>query len=430
MRVSLATAITAGFSLIVSACNQSERAEATVSSKSSQASQDDAVGYERGEWWQHDLGDLILGASHILIAHSESRPSPELVHFSPTTRSKADALRLAWELSRMLASTPERFAATARQYSDDPGTAEAGGSLGAFSAAAVPPVFVDALGHLKEGQVSRPVETDEGYHVLRRLPAPAELHFGLARIVIKFAGASGWRRTDRDVVSHTRQEAREMAQMIRAKLEIAPDSFGRLAREYSESDEAPNQGELGVWSTYDAHDLDFMMLARAADLPVGGISAPFEIGSGIYIVQRRPVREWATFAASVVTIGHDASQIAQVSRRPGRSVDEAKSVAERLAKELSASPDQFDARAREACDGALCGLTAWSTGHGLADLERAVQPLDIHGVTRTPIASPIGFLIVRKEDSATYHPPEAPKPVFAFPLFPRFDTAVASPTTR
>ncbi|HKU44882.1 MAG TPA: peptidylprolyl isomerase [Polyangiales bacterium] len=366
-----------------------------------------------------------------MITHEESRPVPELIACPANARARADALRLAWKIHHELVEQPDSFAATARQYSDESVTAAAGGSLGVFNAAAVPPVFVDAFANLNEGQVSRPVETAQGYHILRRLKVPPVSRFGFARIVIKFEDANGWRRTDREVVSHTRAEARTIAQAIMQKLQDAPESFGALAQAYSESDDAPGQGEMGVWSTYDGNDSDFMVLTRAAELPIGGISQPFELGSGIYIVQRRPDDRQPRFAASVITLAHDGSQIARYMGAPsGHSAVEAKSTAERLANELSEFPDRFDAHMRDDCNGVTCGLTAWSRGQGLADLERALLSLDLGGITRTPIASPIGFLVARREDAAKHPPPPAPKPSFTFPYSRLFEGTASATTDR
>jgi len=59
------------------------------------------------------------------------------------------------------------FAELAREYSDDPGSAEQGGDLGFVESGAFPAEFETAILALAEGEVSQPVETDSGIHLIR-----------------------------------------------------------------------------------------------------------------------------------------------------------------------------------------------------------------------------------------------------------------------
>ncbi|MBL4782867.1 MAG: SurA N-terminal domain-containing protein [Porticoccaceae bacterium] len=59
------------------------------------------------------------------------------------------------------------FDALARQYSDDLGSSEQGGDLGFFDTGAFPEQFETALLGLSKGEVSAPVETDSGVHLIR-----------------------------------------------------------------------------------------------------------------------------------------------------------------------------------------------------------------------------------------------------------------------
>jgi peptidyl-prolyl cis-trans isomerase D len=107
-------------------------------------------------------------ASHVLIKIDESR-------------SEAEALAAIKSVeSRLVAG--EEFAALAKELSDDEGSASSGGSLGAAARGVYVADFEDALFALKEGQVSAPVKTEFGYHLIRLdriidsgIPALAEL---------------------------------------------------------------------------------------------------------------------------------------------------------------------------------------------------------------------------------------------------------------
>ena len=59
------------------------------------------------------------------------------------------------------------FGELAREYSDDLGSAEQGGDLGFVEPGAFPPAFESAISGLVAGEVSAPVETDSGIHLIR-----------------------------------------------------------------------------------------------------------------------------------------------------------------------------------------------------------------------------------------------------------------------
>ena len=91
-------------------------------------------------------------AQHILIASQGER-----------------AQRLAQRLSQD-AQRGADFAALARQYSQD-GSAANGGDLGWLSEGETVPEFERAMRSLKPGQVSQPVHTQFGWHVIRLVEA-------------------------------------------------------------------------------------------------------------------------------------------------------------------------------------------------------------------------------------------------------------------
>lgn len=83
-------------------------------------------------------------------------------------------------------SAGEDFAALAREYSDDFGSRESGGDLGYTNGDAFPQEFENALMNLEVGQVSEPVETDSGFHLIKlveeRGAAPPTFEEDKARI--------------------------------------------------------------------------------------------------------------------------------------------------------------------------------------------------------------------------------------------------------
>jgi parvulin-like peptidyl-prolyl isomerase len=73
----------------------------------------------------------------------------------------------AEELRRKATVKGADFAALAREFSEDPGTRERGGSLGSFGRDTHPRAFDEAAFSLKPGEVSKVVQTDYGFHVIK-----------------------------------------------------------------------------------------------------------------------------------------------------------------------------------------------------------------------------------------------------------------------
>ena len=96
-------------------------------------------------------------ASHILIA----------VASGATDEEKQTAKEKASDIYRQLQESPGRFAELARTHSNDPGSAEQGGDLGFFQRGLMVAEFDKAAFALKVGEVSSPVQTQYGYHLIR-----------------------------------------------------------------------------------------------------------------------------------------------------------------------------------------------------------------------------------------------------------------------
>lgn len=95
-------------------------------------------------------------ASHILFRADKSAPEAEV---------KAAQTR-AEEVLAQLQKNPADFAKLARQYSQDPGSAEKGGDLGYFGRGMMVKPFEDAAFSLKEGELSGVVRSDFGFHLI------------------------------------------------------------------------------------------------------------------------------------------------------------------------------------------------------------------------------------------------------------------------
>ena len=98
-------------------------------------------------------------ASHILLMYAGSMRSNN-------DRSKEDALQLIEELKSAV-EEGEDFSELAKTHSDCPSGTESG-DLGSFGRGQMVPEFEESAFSMEVGDTSGVVETDFGYHLIRR----------------------------------------------------------------------------------------------------------------------------------------------------------------------------------------------------------------------------------------------------------------------
>ncbi|HSP31328.1 MAG TPA: peptidylprolyl isomerase [Halomonas sp.] len=94
----------------------------------------------------------------------ESRARHVLIELTPN-RDENQARAIAEEVRERL-SQGEDFASVAREFSDDSGSALNGGELGWVRPGQTVPAFEEAMRGLSENQISQPVRSQFGYHVI------------------------------------------------------------------------------------------------------------------------------------------------------------------------------------------------------------------------------------------------------------------------
>jgi peptidyl-prolyl cis-trans isomerase D len=99
----------------------------------------------------------------------ERRASHILFNLDPKADSATQAAvkQKAQAVLDEVRQQPERFAALAKQHSQDPGSAAEGGDLNFFGRNAMVKAFEDAAFSLSKGQISDLVQTDFGWHIIR-----------------------------------------------------------------------------------------------------------------------------------------------------------------------------------------------------------------------------------------------------------------------
>ncbi len=215
---------------------------------------------------------LEVRASHILIsAKANATPADTLASFS-----KAIAIR-----ERILKG--EDFAQIARQFSDDPGGKTNGGDLGYFTALQMVYPFEQAAYTLKTGEISLPVKTRFGYHVIKvtdRRIARGEVE--VSHIILRTGTADD-------------KKVRAKSFEIYAQLQKGRP-WDELCKEFSDDQATRNSGgklrPFGVGAL--AGVPEFEATAFSLHNP-GDISDPFQSSYGWHIVRlerRIPVPQY------------------------------------------------------------------------------------------------------------------------------------------
>ena len=252
-------------------------------------------------------------ASHILID-------------CPEGALPADTLRAyerAMEVYRLLESGAD-FEETARRMSDDKSVKYNGGDLGYFTALQMVPTFEAAVYALQPGEVSLPVRSRFGYHVIKmtdRRPDRGKVH--VAHIFKHIPQDAGQDKVDK-----------AMAQMDSLYAAImAGADFAELAKTYSDDKvSAQRGGELGwIGMRQTIPEFENKIFAMSD----GEVSKPFATPVGIHIVKRFEHRLIEPY-----DVKHD--QIVMMLNRMGENDRGQKALIARLKKEYAMSDTDQD----------------------------------------------------------------------------------------
>jgi peptidyl-prolyl cis-trans isomerase SurA len=210
-------------------------------------------------------------------AYQDSLPElPEAVkirhilrNLRPSTNARQAALDRTWELYNEIKGGKD-FEEVARESSDDPGTASKGGDLGETNRGDLVPAFEEVAFQMNDGDISEPVETSFGFHIIRldwRHGEKIHAHHILVRL--KTAGVD-------------EEEAKAFLDSLRTRI-LAGESFVDLAKQYSDDkDSAPAGGLLG-W--YELANLPSDFRNAIQGLQTNDISEPFISEFGAHIIQ-------------------------------------------------------------------------------------------------------------------------------------------------
>lgn len=213
-----------------------------------------------------------LNAAHILVMHKDSARVPAEI-----TRTREEALALAQELATKAQAAGADFAALAKEHSDGP-SGPNGGNLGNFPPEMMVPAFTNATLKLQIGEVSAPVETQFGFHVIRRQELQVLRKASAKHILVQYSGSM---RAEPSI-TRSKEEALERIQECLAKARNG-EKFEDLAMSYSDGPSGPRGGDLGEFPEGMMHPA---FEKATFDCEVGKVTDVVETPFGYHIIYR------------------------------------------------------------------------------------------------------------------------------------------------
>ncbi len=211
----------------------------------------------------HERSGELIHAKHILIAVSENA--------SPA--DTADAYNRLMEARERFLSGEEDFMTLSNEYSTQQRGQSMGGDLGFFSAGWAVKPFEDAAYALEPGEVSKPVRSQFGYHLIHvtdRVETGPNKRF--SHIFLMTRG-----------VSEPVDSILARAWKAHQELESGAEWFD-VVEQYSQDEQSRLSGGTIGWVSYGMYEQDFTRKLMEID-EVGEYSEPFQSVYGIHIMK-------------------------------------------------------------------------------------------------------------------------------------------------
>lgn len=192
---------------------------------------------------------------------------------SATFTTQVNSLR---QLDRKYKGKAVPFAELAKGLSDDPSAKENGGDLGYFTSMQMVYPFETAAYEGKVGEITNPVRTRYGYHLLKVLDRrPAQGEVRVAHIMVK---------TTTGMSVEDSLKAKQKIEEIAQKLKTG-GNFEELARQYS--DDKPSAAKGGELPWFGRYKMPAEFEEASFNLANDGeISAPVKTRYGWHIIKR------------------------------------------------------------------------------------------------------------------------------------------------
>lgn len=216
----------------------------------------------------------VVKASHILLQF-------------PSNASQADSIAVYRMAEKLKVQSEEGadFNELALEYSDDPSAQENKGSLGYFTALQMVHQFEDAAFGLQTGQISDPILTGYGYHIIKledRKPNPGEIR--VSHILV--------RTPSNDPVSEER--ALRKVGDVYTELQKPESVWEDVCKMYSEDMGTKNTGGGLSWISIGSIIPEFERTAFGLT-EIGEISPPVKTPYGYHIIRLEEKKSLASY---------------------------------------------------------------------------------------------------------------------------------------
>jgi peptidyl-prolyl cis-trans isomerase SurA len=215
--------------------------------------------YERSKW--------DVRAEHILIKVApDALPADTLA-----------AYKKIMKIREKIVKGDTTFEAAAKKYSDDTYSKEKGGDLGYFTSMGMIYPFETVAYNTKTGEVSKPVRTQFGYHIIKVLDKKADVgQIEIAHIMI---------RTSSKTTQVDSFKAKAKADSI-FQLAKQGQDFSELAKKYSQDQSSGKHGGALGWTVIGRYRMvpDFENAAFSMK-NVGDITGPIKTEYGWHIIK-------------------------------------------------------------------------------------------------------------------------------------------------
>ena len=215
-----------------------------------------------------------LRASHILIN------IPENATPADTLASYNKALEVLKK-----AKSGEDFGKLVQEYSNDETTKPMGGDISYFTALSTVYPFENCAYNLKVGEISEPVRSSFGYHIIKltdRIANPGDVKVAHIMVIVP-----------RDAKPEDAKKAEEKINEVYSKLQAGED-FGKVALEYSDDKSSAKKGGELPWFTVGRMVPEFEIAAYALKNN-GDISKPTRTAFGWHILKRIDAKPLGSF---------------------------------------------------------------------------------------------------------------------------------------
>ncbi len=254
---------------------------------------------------QSGAAPQALNLAMILVAVPEGA--------SATVRQQKQAL--AQDIARQ-AQAGESFEALARQYSNAADKGANGGELGLRSEDRYPELFVQATAKLKPGEVSAPVESGAGFHVLKVLQRQA----GVVNLTVMQTHPRHILLRPSSQMSQAQAVAK--LQSLRQQILSGKADFAQVARQWSQDGSAPAGGDLGwVRPGMFVPEFEQVMDRLAPD----AISEPVVSRFGVHLIQVLERKAMPVSSADAREIARNALREKKIDEAYTRWVEDVRS---------------------------------------------------------------------------------------------------------